>query len=85
MKPLIMKVNDLGKPVMTAEEIQKMVEEAYQIGFEDGKKQSPTITIPPDYYKKDDHVKPWWEAVRYTDHTVPLTDFTGSTGAYNNA
>jgi len=78
-----MKVNDLGKPVMTAEEIQKMVEEAYNIGFEDGKKQNYTITSPTyKGYKWGDN---GWEKIHYTDHTVPLTDFTGCTEARCNA
>ena len=63
MKPYIIKVNNMGNPVLTVEEIQKMIEEAYADGYKDGQKQTPTITTPTYEPPKN---KDWWDQVRYT-------------------
>ena len=73
MKPLIMKVNDCGKPIMSAEEIQKMIEEAYQMGLEDGKKQNSTITVPTCPIDINDN-KEWWKRQVYCSTNMPLDD-----------
>ena len=57
MKPIILKVDADGKILISAEEIQKMVEEAYQQGREDEKKNAcityspPPTVVPPNWYE----------------------------------
>ena len=70
MKPFIMKVNESGKPIMTAEEIQKMVEQAYNEGYKDGRNQTPIISVPSNDPNQD-----WWKKIQYSDHTTPLNGY----------
>lgn len=47
MKPIVLKVDASGTIKITAEEIQKMVEEAYETGYADGRASVPQqITVP---------------------------------------
>ena len=38
MKPIILKVNEDNKIVLSAEEIESMINDAYKQGYEDGKR-----------------------------------------------
>lgn len=71
MRPLIFKVDEKGKPIVTIEEIQNMVELAYSEGYKDGQKQANTITVP----SYDPPNPDWWKKVIYTDHTTPLNGY----------
>ena len=71
MKPYIIKVDESGKPVMTAQEIQDLIEAAYTEGYKDGQKQIPTITVPT--YEGPN--LEWWKKVQYSDHTTPLNGY----------
>lgn len=47
MKPIILITDGNGSLKITAEEVQKMVEEAYQAGYADGRASVPQpITVP---------------------------------------
>lgn len=61
MKPLILKVDEKGKPLVTAEDIQHMVELAYNEGFKDGSKGS-SITYTPS-------VNPTWPPSKWNEIT----------------
>jgi hypothetical protein len=77
VKPIFLKVDEKGKPIVTIEEIQNMVELAYSEGYKDGQKQANTITVPSydppnaEWWKETD----WWKKVIYTDHTTPLNGY----------
>ena len=47
MKPIILKADQDGKLLITVDEIQKMVEDAYNEGVADGKASVPAITSLP--------------------------------------
>lgn len=65
MKPLILKVDAKGNPIVTTEEIQNMVELAYSEGFKDGSKGS-SITYMPS-------VTPTWPPAKWNEvSTTPL-------------
>jgi len=70
MKPLLIKVDKDGNLKITIDELQKMIDSAYDSGFEDGKKSAPTITTPtwpqPTYVPTTtpDTAKPWWYTER---------------------
>lgn len=51
MKPIVLKADENGNIVISAEEIQKMLDDAYNEGYVDGSKATPVITTPyyPDY------------------------------------
>lgn len=53
MKPIILKVDAEGKILISAEEIQTMVEDAYNAGYADGKGQTscPPFITTPNYYR----------------------------------
>lgn len=46
MKPIILKADQDGKLLITVDEIQKMVEDAYNEGVVDGKASVPVIIYP---------------------------------------
>lgn len=47
MKPIILITDENGTLKITAEEVQKMVEDAYQAGYADGRASVPQpITVP---------------------------------------
>ena len=50
MKPIVITVDEHGKTSLTPEELQKIVDEAYQTGYSDGSR-SVVITTPtyPNY------------------------------------
>ena len=48
MKPIILEKDKDGNVRVTADEIKKMVEDAYESGYEDGRKSVP-ITVPAPY------------------------------------
>ena len=83
MRPLILKVDEKGKPIVTIEEIQNMVELAYSEGFKDGSKGS-SITYTPS-------VTPTWPPAKWNEitttplqHPIYKTEITCSTnGDYN--
>ena len=50
MKPIILKEDGNGKIVVTADEVQKMVDDAYNSGYADGRNSCPTIINQRDYY-----------------------------------
>ena len=64
MKPIVVKVDKDSKVDLTIEEFEKLISDAYDLGYADGKKdntnivyvptQSPTITYP-------DTGRPFWE------------------------
>ena len=63
MKPIVLKEDKDGNIKVIPEDIQKMVDEAYQAGFEDGKRSVP-ITVSPA-------VEPWWrQPWNATDHVT---------------
>ena len=74
MKPLLIKTDKDGNLKITIDDLQKMIDCAYDSGFEDGKKSAPTITSPtwtqpisvptinPNYYTTG---TPWWETHKY--------------------
>lgn len=66
MKPLILKVDENGKPLVTAEDIQHMVELAYNEGFKDGSKGS-SITYAPS-------VNPTWTPSKWNEITTTPLD-----------
>lgn len=47
MKPIILKVDSEGKLLISADEIQKMVEDAYNAGFAEGKNQNNSSFTTP--------------------------------------
>ena len=58
MKPIILKADQGGKILITAEAIEKMVSDAYDEGYRDGKQAAPiTINNPRVDYPGVD--KPW--------------------------
>jgi len=64
MKPIILEKDKDGRIKVTSEDIQKMIDEAYQSGYEDGRK-SIQVIIPP--YSPE----PWWKTPWYcTDHVT---------------
>lgn len=79
MKPFILKVDSSGKPVMTAKEIQELIEEAYAEGYKDGQKQVPTITVPT----YDPPNAEWWKKVMHSDHSTPLNGYHSDNPNYN--
>ena len=66
MKPIILKEDNDGNIKIVPEEIQKMIDDAYQAGFEDGRRSAP-ITIQPAL------IKPWWESPWYSTDHVSIT------------
>ena len=46
MEPIILEKDAEGRILITAEEIKKMVHDAYEQGYEDGKRDNSTITGP---------------------------------------
>ena len=63
MKPYIIIADESGKPIMSAQEVQDLIQAAYVEGYKDGQKQNPTITVPTYDPPKN---KDWWDQVRYT-------------------
>ena len=58
MKPIILKADQDGKILITAEDVEKMVSDAYDEGYRDGKQETPiTINNPRVDYPGVD--KPW--------------------------
>lgn len=47
MKPVILKADQSGKILITAEEIEKIVSDAYDQGYQDGKGSVVTVTYDP--------------------------------------
>jgi len=47
MKPVILKADQSGKILITAEEIEKIVSDAYDQGYQDGKGSVVTVTCDP--------------------------------------
>lgn len=66
MKPIILEKDKDGKLQVTVDEIKKMVEDAYEAGYEDGRKAVP-ITIPSTpFYTPMPNTTPWIDR----DHIV---------------
>ena len=56
MKPIILKADQDGKILITAEDVEKMVSDAYNEGYSDGKQAAPiTINNP----RVDNPYSPW--------------------------
>lgn len=72
MKPIILKADQDGKLLITVDEIQKMVEDAYNEGVADGKASVLTITSPSS--------APWPRNVPTTDPNTYRWDLTCSKG-----
>ena len=66
MKPIIIEKNSDGKINITAEEISKMVEDAYNQGYADGKSTYTPVIINPIYER------PYWNWVTTTSPVVTL-------------
>ena len=49
MKPIVLKEDENGKVVITADDIQKMVEDAYNAGYVDGSRSCLTIVNQQEY------------------------------------
>ena len=67
MKPIILEKDANGNLKLTAEEIKRMVEDAYDAGYEDGKK-SVTIINPIPLTTPSCPWQPTWVA---TDKSLP--------------
>lgn len=59
MKPIILEKDKDGNVRVTVDEIKKMVEDAYESGYEDGRKSAP-ITVPPPYPYNPTPYTPTW-------------------------
>ena len=68
MKPIILKADQDGKILITADEVQKMVEDEYNEGVAEGKASVPTITSPSS--------APWWRDEREIDPSTFRWDLT---------
>lgn len=66
MKPIILKEDKDGNIKIVPEEIQKMIDDAYQAGFEDGRRSVP-ITIQPTL------IEPWWRSPWHSTDHVSIT------------
>lgn len=49
MKPIILKSDKDGNIIVTPEEIEKMVNDAYNAGYADGRASVPTTVTTPSY------------------------------------
>lgn len=68
MKPIILKADQDGKLLITVDEIQQMVEDAYNEGVADGKASVPAITSPSS--------APWQRNERTIDPNTYRWDLT---------
>ena len=66
MKPIVLKENNDGSIVITSDEIQKIIEDAYQAGFDDGRRSVP-VTVTPTI------IEPWWRQPWSTTDHVTIT------------
>ena len=74
MKPIVLKENQDGKIVITADEIERMVNEAYNEGYKDGKANGGiTITNPSPWTPTP---QPWYTTV--TCDSLTISDSSAS-------
>lgn len=89
MKPIILKADQDGKILINAEDIEKMVSDAYNEGYSDGKRETPiTINNPRvDYPGVGNPWLPtWYTTVTCDSVTVkggdsPSISSNGATGS----
>lgn len=62
MKPIVLKADQDGKILISAEEIEKLVSDAYDEGYRDGKAAAP-ITVSPGISTPQ---YPWYDHVHIT-------------------
>jgi len=75
MKPLVIYIKENGKIELSREELDKMLEDAYQGGYLDGSKTS-TITYPYYPYYTEKTVPNWWEKVTCSPNVGTTTTTT---------
>lgn len=64
MKPIVVRVDKDSKVDLTIEEFQKLISDAYDLGYADGKKDSTSVIYVPTQsptIKYPDTGRPWWE------------------------
>ena len=65
MKPIVVKVDKDSKVDLTIEEFEKLISDAYDLGYADGKKDNTSIvyvpTQQPNTIKYPDIGRPWWD------------------------
>lgn len=74
MKPIVLERDKDGNVRVTVDEIKKMVEDAYESGYEDGRK-SVTITVPVPYPNTPMPYTPTWidrDHIVITCETLPV-------------
>ena len=74
MKPIILEKDKDGNVHITVDEIKKMVEDAYESGYEDGRKSVP-ITVPTPYPYTPTPYTPTWidrDHIVITCETLPV-------------
>lgn len=69
MKPIILKADQDGRILMNADEIAKMVQDAYDEGYKDGHASAP-ITVTPSF--PDVITTPSWKPYEITCNSVTL-------------
>jgi len=72
MKPIILKADQDGKILITADEIMKMVQDAYDEGYRDGRASNPVTITSPNWPVNVPETTPWWDRVTCKDPNVTL-------------
>lgn len=75
-----------GNIVLTREQIEDLLEQAYQKGYSEGKAAAPVINPVPDYWNPPNRynttpVKRWWEDVYCTTNDTSRNDKSSVTTA----
>lgn len=76
MEPVVLEKDSEGRITITADEIRKIVHDAYMQGFEDGKRSVP-ITVPAPEQPVTTPAWPWitptWDSVRIMGSANDIT------------
>ena len=75
-----------GNIILTREQIEDLLEQAYQKGYSEGKAAAPVINPVPDYWNPPNRydttpVKRWWEDVYCTTNDTSRNDKSSVTTA----
>ena len=88
MKPIILKAGQDGKIMITAEEIEKMVSDAYNEGYCDGKANGGITITQPSPWTPSPYIPTWYTTVTCDNLTVSDSNSSlysdGSTGSGQN-
>ncbi len=74
MKPIVLEKDKDGNVHITVDEIKKIVEDAYESGYEDGRKSVPII-VPSPYPSTPTPYTPNWidrDHITITCETIPV-------------